>query len=144
MTNALASYSTLLKIGDGGGPEAFTTIAEVKDISGPALALATEDVTSHSSSGAWREFIATLKDAGEVTFTVNFIPTTATQSYTSGLLRDYNNRTKRNFQLVFPDGGSTTWAFPAYVTGFEPDESVEGVLEASISLKIAGAPTLAG
>ena len=144
MTNALAGYSTLLKIGDGGGTEVFTTIAEVKDSNGPTLELATEDVTNHSSPGAWREFIPTLKDAGEVTFMVNFIPTTATQSYTSGLLKDLNNRTKRNFQLVFPDGVATTWTLPAYVTGFEPSGPVDGVLEASISLKIAGAPTLAG
>jgi hypothetical protein len=51
---------------------------------------------------------------GTVSFDLNFIPTNATQSHTSGLLRDFENRTKRNFKLVLPDSGSTTWAITAY------------------------------
>ncbi len=38
LSNALSAYNTLLKIGDGGGPEVFATIAEVFSIGGPALA----------------------------------------------------------------------------------------------------------
>lgn len=144
MTSGISAFGTLLKIGDGGGTEVFTTIAEVKDISGPSLKLDTEEVTSHSSTGGWREYIATLLDAGEVTFDVNFIPTNATHSQTSGLLKDLKNKTLRNFQLVFSNVGATTWAFSAFVTGFEPAEPVEGVLAASVTLKITGQPTLAG
>lgn len=145
MSNALNSFGTLLKIGDGATPtEGFTTIAEVLDISGPALKANTEDVTSHSSTGGWEESIPTTLAAGEVTFDVNFIPTTATQSQTSGLLRDLKNKTKRNFQLVFPDTGSTTWPFAAYVTGFEPKAPVKGKLSAAVTLMITGQPTLAG
>lgn len=144
MTSGISAFGTLLKIGDGGGTEVFTTIAEVKDISGPSLKLDTEEVTSHSSTAGWREYIGTLLDAGEVTFTVNFIVTGATHSQTSGLLKDLKNKTLRNFQLVFPNVGNTTWAFSAYVTGFEPSMPVEGALEADVTLKISGQPTLAG
>lgn len=144
MTSGISAFGTLLKIGDGGGTEVFTTIAEVRDISGPSLKLDTEEVTSHSSTAGWREYIGTLLDAGEVTFDINFIPTAATHSQTSGLIKDLKNKTLRNFQLVFPNVGATTWAFAAYVTGFEPAEPVEGVLAASVTLKISGQPTLAG
>jgi len=143
MSNAVSAFGTLLKIGDGGEPETFTTIAEVTDISGPSLSADTIDVTSHDSPGGYREFIQGLKDAGEVTFTINFIPTEATHDASTGLLKDYNDGTLRNFQLVFPDPGNTTWSFAAVVTGFEPSEPTDDKLSADVTLKISGQPTLA-
>jgi len=143
MSNAISAFGTLLKIGDGGSPESFTTIAEVKDISGPSLSLDTEDVTSHASSGGWEEHIGTILRSGEVSFDINFIPTHATHDASTGLIADMKNRTVRNFQLVFPDASSTTWAFSALVTGFEPSEPVAGSLGASVTLKLTGEPTLA-
>jgi hypothetical protein len=86
----------------------------------------------------------TLIDAGELTFDVNFIPTNATQSQSTGLLKDLKNRTKRNWQLVFPDGSSTTWAFAAYVTGFQISAPPDDLLGASVTLRLTGQPTLAG
>ncbi len=142
MTNALAGYGVLLKIGDGGGSETFTTIAEVKDIEGPELELEAKDVTSHDSNG-WREFIGTLLTGGEVSFDLNFIPTHATHSYSAGLIKDLVNRTKRNFKLVFPDGGSTTWTFAALVVGVKPSGPVEDELSAEVTLQVTGQPTLA-
>ncbi len=143
MTNALSSFATLLKIGDGGGPENFTTIAEVLDISGPGLAMRTAEATNHSSPAGWAEFIGTILEGGEVTFDINFIPTNATHSYSAGLLQDFANKTARNFQLVFPDTGATTWAFTALVTQFPIDGPVEGILRANVTLMVTGQPTLA-
>jgi predicted secreted protein len=143
MTNALAGYGVLLKIGDGGGSETFTTIAEVKDIEGPELELEAKEVTSHDSPAGWREYIGTLLSGGEVSFDVNFIPTNATHSYSAGLIKDLVNRTKRNFKLVFPDGGSTTWTFAALVVGVKPSGPVEDELSAEVTLQVTGQPTLA-
>jgi predicted secreted protein len=141
MTSALAAFGTLLKMGNGvtTTAETFTTIAEVKDISGPSLSLNTVDVTAHDGSG-WRDFVATLLDGGEVTFEVNYVPTNATHNNTAGLIKMMTGRTLRNYQLVFP--GPTTWTFPAYVTGFEPAAPVDGALTASVTMKISGQPTL--
>lgn len=144
MSNALSAFGTLLKIGDGGGTEVFTTIAEVTKIGGPKFKLNTKEVTSHSSPGGWKESIATILEAGEVSADLNFIPTTATQSQSGGLLRDLKNKTLRNFKIVFPDVGATTWSFAAFVTGFETDEPVDDALTAKVTLEISGQPTLAG
>lgn len=143
-SGALSAWGTLLKIGDGGGTEAFTTIAEVTDISGPSLSLDTAEVTSHSSTNKFKEFIGTLLDAGEMTFSINFIPTNATQSYSAGLIKDMFARTMRNFQLIFPNASTTTWLFAALVTAFEPKEAIADQLSADVTLKISGYPTLAG
>lgn len=142
MSNAKSSFGTLLKIGDGAGSEVFTTIAEVKDIGGPKLSMSTAEVTNHSSTGGWDEHIGTILRGGEVTFDVNWIPTNATQNASAGVINDMENRTKRNFQMVLPDGSSSTVAFTALVTGFESSEPVDGALTASITLKITGQPTL--
>lgn len=143
MTLAIDAYGTLLQSGDGGAPEVFTTVAEVTDISGPSLALDPLDVTSHESPGAFREFVGGLLDGGEVTFTINYVPTGATHDATTGLLADMVARTVRNFQLIFPDVGATQWSFSALVTAFEPAEPVDDRLSAELTLKVTGQPTLA-
>ena len=140
-TGATASYRTLLKMGDGATPEVFATIAEVKDIKGPKMKADTEDATSHDSTDGWKEFIPTLIEGGEVTFDIQFVPTGATHSYVAGLAKLLVDRTLRNFQLVFPD--ATTWVLPAYVTGFEPENTLKGISKADITLQISGKPTLA-
>lgn len=147
MTGALGAFGVLLKIGDGGGPEVFTNVAEILDVSGPSLSLETIDVTHHGSVDGWREYIAGLLDAGEITFDVNFIPTNDTQDVNVGLLLKMKNRVLTNFKIIFNDAlleaNRTTWAFPAYVTQFEPAAPVDDKLSGSVTLKIAGKPTLA-
>lgn len=140
-TGALAGYGVLLKMGDGEVSETFTTIAEVRDIEGPELELETKEVTSHDSGG-WREYIGTLLSGGEVSFDLNFIPTNATHSYSAGLIERLVTRTLTNFQLVFPDSGTTTWQFSALVANFKPSGPVEDEITAEVTLQISGQPTL--
>lgn len=138
MTQALNSTGTLLKAGDGGGPETFTTIAEVLDIAGPSLEIGTEEVTSHDSAGI-REFVATLLDYGEITFDVNWYAG-ATQT---SLRTDAINKTKRNFQLDFANVGASddVASFAGIITNFSFESPVEGVHKASVTIKISGAVT---
>lgn len=137
-TAAKEGYGTLMKIGDGAMPEVFTTIAEVKDISGPSLSMDTIDVTNQSSTGAWEETIKSILRSGEVTFDVNFLGD-ATQWTTTGLLSKFTARTTTNFQLVWTN--SKQVAFSALVTGFAPSAPVGDALTASITLKVTGVPT---
>lgn len=140
MSDAIAAYGTLLKRGNGAGPEVFSTIAEVKSISGPNMSSDVIDVTTHSSAaaGAWREKIASLIDPGELSFDINFIP--AAQGHID-LRTDFVNRTKRNFQLQFPDAGPTIWSIEGIVTSFEIEAPTDDVLSASITITITKAPT---
>lgn len=137
-----ASFGTLLQIGDGATPEAFTTVAQVRDITGPGMAVGTKDVTSHSSAGAWREKVATLKDGGQVRFTITWDPPSATHDATTGLLADMWARTLRHWRLVFPDVGTAYFAFSALIVAFEPATPVEGSLDANVTLELSGAVTL--
>ena len=143
MSNATSSFGTLLKIGNSSTSETFATIAEVRDIKGPNLKLNTKEVTNHSSTDGWKEYIGTLLEAGEVAFDLNWLPADATHSFSAGLVKDMVGRTKRNFQIVFPSASPTTWSFTALVTGFSPVENVDGELMSSVTLQITGKPTLA-
>lgn len=142
-TNATAGFGTLLKVGDGATPtEGFTTLAEVKDITGPTLAHDTEEVTHHQSPGRFKEKIATLIDGGEVSFALNYLPQNPTQSVSAGLLKDMIDHTVRNIKIVLPDAGSTEWILPCIVTAWEPEMPVGSSFDASVTLEVAGQPTL--
>jgi len=137
MSLAVNAFGTLLKRNG-------TTIAEVTDITPPELSRDTADVTHHQSPGAWREFIKILKDAGEVSFTINYIPTNTTHNAATGLLSDFaNNTTVDAWTLVFPDTLGTTWSFNGAVTKFSAKAPVDDRLSADITLKVMGQPTLA-
>lgn len=127
---AISSYGTVLSMGPYGG--SLVAIAELMDFGGPNIQQDTEEVTPHGSDG-WKEHIATLVDAGEVPFSINFVPASST---TTLLFAAATDRTKRSFEVVWPDSGSTTWPFTGIVTNFEPDAPVEGKLSASLTIKL--------
>ena len=135
-TQAVSSHGTLLKLGDGADPEVFTTIAEVKDISGPEMSLNMEDATSHDSGG-WREEIATLLEAGDISFDINYTADTTHET----LQTAQYNRERLSFQIVFPMDTPITKEFSGYVTGFGFGAPVEGILTASVTIRVSGAVT---
>lgn len=146
MSDAYIGHGTQLKRGDGGDPEIFTKIAEVLSIAGPSLSRDSVEVTTMDSPDQYREFIAGLKDGGEVTFDVVYDPVDPTIEPGDGLLSEFDlpsGAAATNYQLVFSDPGQTTWLFPAILTGFETSEPIDDKVMASVTLKVAGKPTLA-
>jgi predicted secreted protein len=130
-----SAYGTLFKRG-------ATTIAAVKKIGGPKLSLDTEDVTTHDSTGAWEEVVATILRSGEVTLDLVYDPNAAThKNAAGGIIGDLIGRASTTYSIVFP--GAVTWSFTAFCTGFETDAPVDGALTAKATYKITGQPTLA-
>lgn len=136
-TSAIMGIGTLLQIGDGGGPEVFTTMAEVLSISGPNETRETLDVTNMDSPNNTREKILALKDSGSVTFDMNFLGTNAQQNQ---LKTDMDAGTLRNFKIVMP-GTVRTFAFAALVTELSKDFPVDSQITASVTLEISGPVT---
>lgn len=144
MTAVEPAHGTLVKIGDGGSPESFTTVAEVRTISGPTLEREQIDVTNMDSTDSWREFINGLKVGGEITLGLNYLPTNATHNASAGLLSKLDSATSStNFQLVMSDSSTTTWTLPCNVSRFAPNFDPAAQIDASVTLKVAGKPTLA-
>lgn len=119
-------------------------IAEVRNIGGPKLSRAALEATHHTSEEMWREFKKGLKDGGEVSLELQFVPDNSTHNYATGILADFaDDTTISEWVLTFPDTGATTWTFDAFVTAFEPAQPFDELLTASVTLKVTGVPTLA-
>lgn len=134
---AVNAFGTLLKRNG-------TTIAEVTDISAPELSRDTAEVTHHQSPNMWRERIKILKDAGEVSMSINYIPSNSTHNAATGILADFaNDTTNDTWTLVFPDTAGTTWSFAGAVTKHSSKEPIDDRITADITIQVMGQPTLA-
>lgn len=141
-SNASAGFGVQLQVDDGNGT--FSTVAEVTDLSGPGLSMETADVTHHQSPGDWEEHVGTILRSGEVSATINYLPTDSTHDASAGLLSLMEGKTKRDYKIIWPDSSSTTWTLSTcLVTGFEPAAPTDGQLSAEVTLKPSGQPTLA-
>ena len=140
MTQAVGTKFTELRRGNGADPEVFTPVKEVVSWTGPAETASQIEVTSLQSPA--KEFISGLRDGGEVTLELNFIPSDAGQQ---GLRTDLSSGTTRNFELVLPDNtvdaDRTTIEFAAIVTSFQIQGGVDAAVKASCTLKISGEAT---
>lgn len=143
MTNAIGGPGFLLQLGDSEGDAGtFTTVAEVKDITGPQVSLDVIDVTNQDSPGGYEEIIPSIRRAGEVDFDVNFDPTSGTHDEITGLVYLANNKVKRGWRLQMQDSSNHYWSFDAYVVGLQMKAPVAGVLAATTKLRITGQPTI--
>ena len=137
---ATAGYGCLFKIGDGAGSEVFATIAEVTSIDGPGLSMDTIEVTHMESPNAAREYIAGLKDGGEISLELNLLPDDTNQT---ALRTCWMNRTLRNFKVSWTDTTPAVWSFAGFVTSYQPSAAVDDKLSCSVTIKLTGVPTFA-
>lgn len=139
MSNAISGMGIQLKRGDGAGSETFTAVAEVKNISGLGVELGTFDATVHSRTDTYTKMKPTLKTLKPISIDVNWIPTEVTHKNASGgLLYDIDQRAQGNWQIVFPDAGSTTWQFQAFITDISIEAPTQDGLAGSITLTPTG------
>lgn len=138
-TGTITARTITATSGGTDGTEAFTTVAEVTGIGGPGGSLELIDATHMESPSAFREYIASLRDSGELSVDLNFLPGNVGQR---GFRTDMVNGTRRNWQLVWTDSPTTTWAFAGFVTGFEPSAAIDDKLAASATIKVTGPITV--
>lgn len=132
-TEAMIGYGSKFAVGDGADPEVFTDIAEVYDITPPSDTMDVIDATHMQSPDATREFILGLRDPGECSFEMNFIPggsgDTAIQEWRTA-------RERRTCRITFPN--SVTWTFSGLLTGYEPAAPTDDKMTATVTIKVTG------
>lgn len=140
-TGAKAGFGALLKIGDGATPtEVFTTIAEVVNITPPSHELETADATHMESPNGFRERIATVLNAGEGTFELNFLPDDTSQDQ---LITDQEAKTLRNFQITIPGSSpAKRYAFSAFVTSIGESIPFDDKMTRNVTLTLSGKRTI--
>jgi len=117
-------------------------IAEITKISPQSNKQDTVDVTTLSSVGNYREFIAGWKDAGELQIEGNFVAgdTLGQQA----VFADFEAGTVSSYVLTFPTAITATLTFTALVTEFGIGGFAVGdKVPFNATLKISGAATLA-
>jgi len=115
-------------------PAVYTPLAEVLSVTPPAIAVETIEVTHMGSDDGFREYIAGLKDGGEVTVNMNYVEASAT------LLQTLVLAGKETFRITFP--GSSTYTFSGIPTAFTFDDVViDDKIAMSLTIKVSGKPT---
>lgn len=123
---------------------ALVKIGEMTGVKPPSRSRDTIDTTHHESTGDYREFISSLIDAGEATFTVNYMPGGASDilleaAFAAGDLRAFAIDMNQSAAT-----GQRRLSGSALVTGFEPgDIVIDDKMSATITLKVSGPITYA-
>ncbi len=125
----------LIKIGDGGGTEVFTTVAGIraKTISLNARSV---DGTSGESPSAWRELIA---GAGVKSASVSGAGVFKDAASDATMQTTFFAQTVRNFQLVIPAFGILQGPFLIEALDYAGDHDGEATF--AVTLASAGAIT---
>jgi hypothetical protein len=142
MSNAIIGTGILLKAGDGGSPEVFVTVAEIVSLKPPQLSRNEIDVSTHNE-GQESKILGMLRK-GQVTATLNWIPTDATHSDTGqGVIADILANRKRNWRISMPPGVIKTWTFPGRIQLIDPQEfTVDAAMQLAVAITIDGAITM--
>lgn len=135
------ALGTQLQMATVGAPTVFTTVAQIRTISGPGGDTDEIDVTTHDSAAGFKETLAGFKDPGEISIEGILDASAATHDGTTGLAARYTDGATVNWKMILPDTGSSTLTFPGWVKNFTIDSSFDDALKFSATIRVAGAIT---
>jgi predicted secreted protein len=138
MSIAISATGSLLQIGDGASVETFATIPEVSRVAPPNVRFDLLEVTSHDSTGGFREWVPGLADGENATAEFFWVPSNEIHQ----MVRDANlNKTRKNMKIVFTGDSENTFAYAAYVMSFGPQADVGQILRSSAGFRMTGQPS---
>ncbi len=134
LSQAFPGRSTVLEAFDIlASPQANAQIAEVKTINFTGSKYDLADVTN-MQSGTFREWLPTLADSGELSFTANYIPGDTSQSHLTSF---FNNANLIAWTVVLPLGlGNIT--FSGYVVSIDRDIPIDKEATLNVKIKVTG------
>lgn len=117
----------------------FNPVGEVRNISGPSMAIGFVDVT-HLGSTAKEYLVQGSPDPGEVTFDLLW-RSSADDGYTKGLIEDHTSRIQRAYDIVLGASAATRVnpegiVFDAFVRSFQITAQTEQALQGSVTLRL--------
>lgn len=142
MSDGMSAQGTLIAVSPdpnwptvgAGDPVNFVDIAELREITAPALTRNTIELTNHNNADD--EYIVGIRRHGDLTFNVNFVPQNGTHDHTTGLQKKWFDGTRDIYRLTFPDG--TSWLFSGFVTNVGASMPVDDRLGADITIRPTG------
>lgn len=132
MSNAVSGVGTVFQRWDDDLYE-FVRIAEITSITGPGMSRDIIDVTSLSSVGGYREFIASFRNGGTVGLSMNF-----TRATYERMKSDFENDTQQFYRFLLPDIANTCCSFYAHVTELPLSIPTDDKITSDVTLQISG------
>lgn len=117
-------------------------VASLENIGGIEISVDTVDVTTHDSPDAFKEYIAGLLDAGDVTLSGFYNSEDATGQI--AMVTDCAARAVKAAVITFPTSTGTTWSFNGLITAIKVgDAPTSDGIPFTATIKVTGKPTLA-
>ena len=127
----------LVKIGDGGSPETFASVAGLRATT-LAFNAQTVDVTNADSANMWRELLG---NAGVKSAQISGSGVFKDAASDETIRAAFFNQDVGNWQITIPDFGTVTGPFK--VSGLNYEGPYDGELKLSLTLASAGELTFA-
>ena len=116
-------------------------LLEIFKLGGPNQKLDTKDATNMGSPNGYKEFIAALREGGEITFEGNYIPHDTTQENVNSDMQGATTSQWSVAQPTLPD--QFVWYCSGIVIALSPTTPVDDRMTWTGTIKITGKPTLA-
>ena len=129
-STAVAGVGTVFQRWSG---TAWVAISEILSITGPSMSRDTIDVTSLSSTGGYREFIAGFRNPGTVQLSMNFI-----RSAYELFKTDFESNTVKNYRIVLPDAENTSVEFMGLVTELPITIPADDKITCDVTIQLSG------
>lgn len=132
-TEADIGHGTTLEYAHPDTPEAFTAMGEITNVTPPPMTRDVIDATHMQSPDRWREYIAGLRDGGEMSIDLNFVPGSTTDVF---LVNSQIENFPRPYRITYPDGSVET--FDAFNVGYERGVPVDDKMTGTATFKVTG------
>lgn len=117
-------------------------VAALDNIGGIEITVDTVEVTTHDSPDGYKEYIAGLLDAGEISIGGFFEPTDTTGQ--QAMLTDMAARAIKQVIITFPASTKATWTFQGLITAIKiGDAPKDDAIPFTASIKPTGKPVFA-
>ena len=129
-SNGISAHGTIIRRNG-------VDINELKDITMPPLSRKPIDTTTQNSDDD--SYVVGIRRKGELQFTVNWLPSgDTTHDATSGLLEAWASGSKDRYDVLGPEADAWQWIFSGFVSNIAPKAPVDGVQEATITIRPSG------
>jgi predicted secreted protein len=115
--------------------EIWEAISEIESITGPGMSRDTIDVTSLSSTGGYREFIAGFRKGGTFVLKMNW-----TRKGFDMFLADFESDDLGNYEVVLPDPDQTCIQIAGLVTDCPLTIPTADKITMDVTITISGKP----
>ena len=136
MSLTLAKH-TIFSVGDGAGSEVFTALTSVTDISWGGRTWGNEDTTNHDAATPVKTMANTLYSNTDYTLVIDTDPSNAQQARLKALSE---SGASGNFQVTNVNGADHV-QFAGFVTSWQLDTPVSGLLKTKVKIAVNGAFT---